>query len=152
MTQHEESRSQLQQLRTEAVQLRRQIKELTAKLEANQRAIAKVERAIYTPGTGRVANGADPLCVAASDLAPHIREWQAEYDGVYGRGAIQALQQESGVSTKTISSILHGRQRFVTLATADMLLMAIGRHEETYAGGSVNVIPNPMFRPVVDED
>jgi hypothetical protein len=105
------------------------------------------------------ASGAEVVWV--TDLAPVVQRWVDNFykerplrkaTGVrrsvniedYFVGAVDYIEEQSGVNSRMILRILRYEQKFVTLDNADRILMAIDR-DYLLVDGMIPVAPNPMW-------
>lgn len=96
------------------------------RLRGERRALAtRLKRLSYRTYKQR-SGMQDEWVIDSHDILPFIGQYILDHDGEYGTGGLRNLSDRSGVSTKTISDVIHGRRPYVTLSTADMLLTAVG--------------------------
>ena len=132
--------------------LRQQIAELDRELEATRakyRRLRKKRRKLAAqlkalPTYAQRSGMQDEWMVRSEDVLRFIARYILEHDGEHGNGGIASLADRSGVSTRTISDVIHGRRIMVTLSTADMLLTAAG---EGWQLGHMERFRNNRGRP-----
>lgn len=139
----EERLLRLQEVRKEIVELRREEKYIRDRLDRKRAERKHLMRQVSEPPMGQsISNGsADPLAVAASELGRYIEAWRGKRNG-NADYTLGVLSRRTGVSRRRLYSIQKGEQKFVTLAVADRILLALGLNEDV----DVQVVPNPYYR------
>lgn len=103
------------------------------------------DRLLHDDAVGIKRSGTnDDLVVPTVELKPYVEQAVKEYGGK------RQLARKANVSARTITKILNLESRFTTVYVADALL-SVGGYL-SLLGSVVRVVPNPQFRPTVQDD
>lgn len=134
----------LKEIEEEIVELERKLNEA----RAYRQKLIKIKK---EPRTGIARGGGDKLVVSRLELRNEILNWYARYQQEHGvaNGAWSVLSARSNVPARTIRYIrdMKNDKKWITLALAEDLLIAMDKQDELQPGGKIQIVPNPRFTP-----